>query len=64
MTVYHPKYQQITMVGIGVEKNSEKDRLSENYYEVHSVIAGISIPIMQAWQAVNRWQLYLTVLTN
>lgn len=55
MTVYHPKYQQITMVGIGVEKNSEKDRLSENYYEVHSVIAGICIPTMQAWQAVNRW---------
>jgi hypothetical protein len=28
------KYQKISMVKIGVERNSKKDRHSENYYEV------------------------------
>jgi hypothetical protein len=29
------KYQQISMVKIGAQRNSEKDRHSENYYEVN-----------------------------
>jgi hypothetical protein len=41
------KYQQISMVKIGVERNSEKDRQSENYYEVQCVIAGICKLVMQ-----------------